>query len=152
MCVVVSVNASGKGPFSSLHARALCHATEVRERVERALLNAIGEAELSTSRTQGHHGNEILVIEAHLKGQGAERLLDKLPSVDLKDLMKTTESRMDDSCNLFIRIDKQKAFEGEVTLAQDDDAIAIRMKVAVFPAKKPAAVRAVRDFLGARGS
>ena len=132
-----------------MHARVLCHATEVRERVERAMLNAIGEAELEVTSTQGHHGNEILIIEAHLKGRRAGDLLGRLPSADLRRVIETASERIDDSCNLHIRIDKQKAFKGEVVLASDDDAIAIRMKVTAFPAKKPLAVQAATDFLAA---
>ena len=147
MRVPEPVNASGKVPFSSMHARVLCHATEVRERVERAMLNAMGEAELEVTSTQGHHGNEILVIEAHLKGQRAGDLLGKLSSADLRLVIETALGRMDDSCNLHIRIDKQKAFNGEVALASNDDAIAIRMKATAFPAKKPLAVQAATDFL-----
>lgn len=151
MSVHGSVNASRRTLFSSLHARVLCHATEVRERVERALLNVVGETELAAARTYGHHGNEILVIEARLKGQRADRILERLSPDDLREILDNAESRIDDSCNLFIRIDKQKAYEGEIALASDDDAIAIRMKVAAFPARKSIAVRAVADFLDAKG-
>ena len=147
MRVPESVNASGKAPFSSMHARVLCHATEVRERVERAMVNAIGEAELDVASTQGRHGNDIVVIEARLKGREAGDLLGRLPSADLRRVIETAGDRIDDSCNLHIRIDKQKAFKGEVVLAADDDAIAIRMKVTAFPAKKPLAVQAATDFL-----
>lgn len=145
------MNAAAKGPFGSVHARALCHATEERERVELAVLNTIGGVELETSRTHGHHGNEILVIEAHAKGsRHAEHLFDRLCTSDMEEILSTIEIRTDESCNLFIRIDKQRAFGGEVTLARDDDAVAVRIKVAVFPAKKPLAVEAVHDFLVSR--
>ncbi|UCE44776.1 MAG: hypothetical protein JSU93_05085 [Methanobacteriota archaeon] len=140
-----------KAPFTSLHARAYCHATEVRERVEQAVANAMGEVELVTSQTQGHHGNEILVIETHAKGgQQAELLLGKLSPSDLKELIDTIDNRIDESCNLFMRIDKQKAFDGEIALTRGGDAIAVRIKVAAYPAKKEAAAARAKDFLLAR--
>ena len=112
------------------------------------MANAIGEVELVTSQTQGHYGNQILVIETHAKGGlQAELLLGKLSSSDLNEMIDTIDNRMDESCNLFIRIDKQRAFNGEVALTRGDDAIAIRIKVAAYPAKKEAAARRARDFL-----
>jgi RNA binding exosome subunit len=139
-----------KGPFSHVHARALCHATENVESVKLAVQNAVGETDFEVTRTSGHHGNEILVIEAHLRGSkcGVE-LLGKLRPSDKGQVLDTLERRMDESCNLFLRLDKQKAFLGELTLAKNDDAVAIRMKVAAFPAKKETALRAIRDFLSA---
>jgi len=139
-----------KGPFLSVHARALCHATENVESVKSAVQNTVGETDFEVTRTSGHHGNEILVIEAHLRGGkcGIE-LLDKLSPSDKDEVLDTLERRMDESCNLFLRVDKQRAFLGELTLAQNDDAVAIRMKVAAFPAKRETALRAIRDFLSA---
>ena len=137
-----------KGPFSSVHARALCHATENVDSVKLAVQNTVGETDFEVTRTSGHHGNEIMVIEAHVRGGkcGIE-LLDKLSSSDKEKVLGTLERRVDESCNLFLRLDKQKAFLGELTLAQNDDAVAIRMKVAAFPAKKETALRAICDFL-----
>ncbi|HUV62183.1 MAG TPA: RNA-binding domain-containing protein [Thermoplasmata archaeon] len=133
-----------------MHARALCHATENVESVKSAVQNTVGETDFEVTRTSGHHGNEILVIEAHLRGGkcGIE-LLDKLSPSDKDEVLDTLERRMDESCNLFLRVDKQRAFLGELTLAQNDDAVAIRMKVAAFPAKRETALRAIRDFLSA---
>ncbi|UCE81010.1 MAG: hypothetical protein JSV94_00805 [Methanobacteriota archaeon] len=138
-------------PFASMRVRALCHATEMRERVEQAVLNAVGEVQLDVSRTQGHHGNEIFVIEARSKGsRHAKLLFERLNSSDKQEILDTIDSRIDESCRLFIRLDKQKAFEEEVTLARDDDAIAIRIKVAAFPARKPIAIRNVTEFVVSR--
>ena len=114
------------------------------------MINAIGEVELVASQTQGHHGNEILVIETHAKGgRQAELLFGKLSSSDLNEMIDTIDDRMDESCNLFIRIDKQRAFDGEVVLTRGDDVIAIRIKVAAYPAKKEAAARRAKDLLNA---
>ena len=137
-----------KGPFSSVHARALCHATEVLDRVERAVKNVVGEAELETRRTAGHHGNEILVVEAHSTDSGSvKHLFGKLSSEDRERLISTVDQRLDEACNLFLRIDKQAAFEGRVTLATSEDSVAVRLKVSAFPAKPEAAARVVTEFI-----
>ncbi len=131
-----------------MHVRALCHATESVERVKLAVQNAVGESAVDISRTSGHHGNEILVIEAHIDGaRPGIDLFGRFSPSDKDEVLNTLEKRVDESCNLFLRIDKQKAFLGETTLAHNDDAIAVRMKVTAFPARKEIALKAVREFL-----
>jgi RNA binding exosome subunit len=115
--------------------------------VKLAVLNVVGEVDLEVSRTSGHHGNAILIIEAHIgSGQPGIDLLARLVAGDRRSVLNTLEQRVDESCNLFLRLDKQKALIGEIALAHNDDAIAVRMKVTAFPARKETALRAVRDF------
>jgi RNA binding exosome subunit len=137
-----------KRPFSSLHARALCHATEVLDRVKQAVVNAISEVELDTKRTTGHHGNEILVVEAHTTdARAVTHLFENFSPSDRHVLLETLSSRLDGSCNLFLRIDKQSAFGGKVVLATTEDAIAIRLKVNAYPAKQEIAMDEAAGFL-----
>ena len=137
-----------KGPFSSLHARALCHATEVLDRVKQSVTNAVGEVDLETKRTAGHHGNEILVVEARSTDRrNVRHLFDKLPAVDREKLVSTIDRRLDESCNLFLRIDKQAAYEGRVALTTSEDSIALRLKVSAFPAKPEIAMEVVAAFI-----
>jgi len=131
-----------------MHVRALCHATEKLESVKQTVLNVIGEAELQVSHTSGHHGNEILIVEARVEdAQRGLELFHKLSDSDKEMVLNTLEKRVDESCNLFLRVDKQAAFRGKMTLAQNDDAIAVRMKVTAYPAKKEIVVRMLRDML-----
>ncbi len=139
---------SMRGPFSSLHARALCHATEAIDRVTQAVSNTIGEVELETKRTTGHHGNEIVVVEAHITDARAMmHLFESLPKNDIEQLSNTLAERLDDSCNLFLRVDKQSAYEGSIGLAMSDDVILIRLKVNAYPAKKEIAVQKTAEFI-----
>ncbi len=139
---------SMNGPFLSLHARALCHATEVPDRVKQAMLNTVGEVELETKRTAGHHGNEIVVVEAHSTDARVMRqLFESLPESDRELLSETLVHRIDESCNLFLRVDKQSAYDGMITLEKSNDVIAIRLKVSAYPAKKEIAVQKTAEFL-----
>lgn len=132
----------------SMHGRILCHATERLERVERALREVFGDSELEVRRTIGHHGNEIVVVEAVTSSMDlVTRLFSRLPTAELEAVVATLEDRIDDSCNLFVRLDKQCAFKGKVRLAGNDDVVAIRIKVRAFPAKKASAMKAVSDVL-----
>ena len=136
------------GAFSSMHGRVLCHTTERLDRVEKAIAEVFGGGELERKHTLGHHGNEIVVIETSTSSDDcALALFERLDSEELEALIETLEERIDESCNLFLRIDKQRAFLGELRLAEDDDVVAIRMKVRAFPAKKASAVKVVSELL-----
>ena len=137
-----------KGPFATLHARALCHATEVLDRVMQAVRTAVGDVELETTRTSGHHGNEIAVVEAHSADPETMRhVFQMLSPEDRAEILRTLPQRLDESCNLFIRVDKQEAFLGTLRLSSSEDVIAIRMKVTAYPAKKEVAEERVAEYL-----
>ncbi len=139
---------SMRGPFSSLHARALCHATEALDRVKQAVLNTVGEVELETKRTAGHHGNKIVVVEAHTSDARAmKHLFESLPENDRELLTDTLSQRLDESCNLFLRVDKQSAYDGRIVLARSDDVIAVRLKVNAYPARKTIAAEKTAEFI-----
>ena len=122
--------------LSSLHARTICHATEDRAKVELALRTVVGDAPVEVSRTEGHFGNAIEVLESVLDDEA--RILDvlgRMTAEDLREVSSTISSRMDDSCHMFLRFDKQRAFAGELRLGGGEDVIALRIKVRAFPAK-----------------
>lgn len=137
-----------KGPFQGLHARTLCHATEDLEKVKMAVTNAIGTEEIAVSRTVGVHGNPITVLEALIEDEGAiYRFFEKLSTNDLDEIVRTIDSRMDDKCAVFIRVDKQAAFVGDIRLGRNDDVIMVRLRVRAFPAKRPIASAIVTGFI-----
>ena len=137
-----------KKPFAVLHARTFCHATEDFERVKSALENAVGKSETKISKTEGHHGNPIVIIETAVEGMdGIDMFFSKLSRTDVGELLSSLSSRIDDSCDLFVRIDKQAAFKDEIRLGRDDDVISVRIRVRSFPAKREAAYMIVREYL-----
>jgi RNA binding exosome subunit len=128
--------------FRGLHARAFVHATEVRERVEQALRNVVGEGPITSTETEGVHGNAITILEV-----GVPEMFSRLSEDDLRTLLHTLDSRIDEGCNLFIKLDKQSAFLGEARLGKGDDVVSIRIRVAAFPAHQEVAVGVVREAL-----
>lgn len=134
--------------FSSLHARALSHATEDPKKVERAMLNVFGDIELRTTRTEGHHGNPILVIEAHIADMRTiDGFFRRLTEEDVELLASTLARRIDEGCSLYLKLDKQRAFLGEIRLGSGDDVISVRAKVRAFPARCEVAQVAVLGYL-----
>jgi RNA binding exosome subunit len=137
-----------KKTFSHMHARALSHATERLDRVEQAMRTVVGDIDIQRTHTTGHHGNEIVVLEARSMDAAAiEDLFRRLPQDDLAELRRTSDARIDPSCVFHMRVDKQEAYAGDVRLAETDDAIALRLKVRSYPAKEEVAKRLVAEFL-----
>jgi RNA binding exosome subunit len=125
-----------------------CHATEDLEKVQRALLNTIGDAEVQITRTEGHHGNPITIVEASVESiEEISRFFDKLAPDDLRFILDTLSIRVDEGCNLFIKIDKQAAYEERIRLGSNEDIISIRLKVIAFPAKCEIAQGTTRTFI-----
>lgn len=134
--------------FSVLHARALAHATEDLGKVKAAMTNAIGNAQIVVSHTQGHHGNPIAVLEATVHNAGdIHSFFERFEEVDLLALIDSLERRIDDGCNLFIKIDKQEAYAGKIRLGRGDDVISVRIRAVVFPPKRDAVKEALLAYL-----
>ena len=134
--------------FASMHARAICHATEELDRVERAIRSVVGDAELQVARTEGVHGNEIRVIQADVEEVAAIRaFFDRLSTEALREIQDSLDQRIDEERNLFLRVEKQPAMVGEIRLGTGDDVVSIRLRVIAYPAKKEVAVGVVRKYI-----
>ncbi|MCE8423070.1 MAG: hypothetical protein J5U17_02270 [Candidatus Methanoperedens sp.] len=123
----------------NINFRTIVSATESEDRVRSALSNFLFDNEIDVVNTEGHFGNRISILQARLKGrkciQFIELLNSNLPSNDLDRLKNELEERMDDECNLHIRLDKQAAFQGMVKLAASSDTIDAQIKIKAYPAR-----------------
>lgn len=137
-----------KKTFIGIHARALSHATEDLEKVKRAFLNSVGNLGLRISKTEGHHGNPIIVLEGESReGRAISDFFARLDDQDLHTILNTIDARTDDGCNLFLRIDKQDAFDEKVHLTDGEDAISVRIRVGAFPSRCEVAKELVKTYL-----
>lgn len=118
----------------SLEVSAIVHATEDEGKVIRALMNALPEAaarrlSIKRGRYSGHHGNPITFLRANLRGphpkEALRHVLANLPDEDRKALYSGLGGYVDESGNLYIRLDKQRAYLNELRLSQADP---IRLK------------------------
>lgn len=138
--------------FHYVHFRAFAHATEDPEKVKQAIREAAGvKAEIRETIVEGSHKNEIRILEAELKGRPAiDALFAKLAKDDptaVPALRRQMDTRLDDDQGFFFRLAKQSAFLGALKIANDDDAIQVRAKVASFPARRDAAQRILDAYL-----
>ena len=147
-------------PFIDIiEARAYSRATEVVARVQQAVLTLFPDdvrnrIRHQTTKTEGHNQNPITVLSALLKGNNAcehtlSHLLRALSSEEAKAILESLDQRLDETCTLFLRIDKQEAYLGRVKLATGPDVISIQYHIRNYPRCTPDDVRQfIGDILG----
>ncbi|MGQ9641686.1 MAG: RNA-binding domain-containing protein [Candidatus Bathycorpusculaceae bacterium] len=119
---------ASKAPIAYIDIRVFAHATEDADKVLKALYNVLPEAAVDTvifkkRSLTGHHGNPIILFEARLKGELAQEFFEKLSTglgVLDKEQLSSEIRRHIENGNLYIRLDKQSAYLGEVKLYQTD--------------------------------
>ena len=132
-------------PFHYVDLRTFCYATEDEKRVEQALRTFLPEEfEVDRVVNEGHHGDRIVVLSARVENADGVRhvlaAIANLPNLDR--VVDELDERVDDNNSLFLRLDKQAAFKGEVRLGPG---ITLRGKVEAYPAKHEAAVANARE-------
>ena len=134
-------------PFHYVDLRAFSYATEDEKRVESALRTYLPEeTELDRQVTTGHHGDRIVVRSARLENADDVRhVLDRLVTLpDYETFLDELDERVAEDCSLYLTLDKQAAFGGEV---RQGDGITLRGKVEAYPAKRESAVENAREAL-----
>lgn len=132
-------------PFHYVDVRAFCYATEDERRVETALRTLLpDDVGIEREESEGYHGDRIVVRSARVENaDGVRHVLSRLASApDFDRLLDELDERIDENCSLFVRLDKQAAFRGEVRLGRG---ITLRAKVEAYPAKQEKAVENARE-------
>ena len=120
---------SSKPPIGYIDVRVFAHATEDSDKVIAAIRNLLpselGESVIfQKTRLTGHHGNPIILFETKLADkQVLPTVLKKigagLTSFDKEQLNDNMKLHLEKR-NLYLRFDKQFAFQGEVRFSQND--------------------------------
>ena len=120
---------SSKPPIGYIAVRVFAHATEDPEKVLTAVRNILPE-ELSenavfqkTSLT-GHHGNPITLFKTKLTDKQAlptalQKIGAGLTALDKETLERDMKLHLEKG-NLYLRFDKQSAYQSEVRFSQND--------------------------------
>ncbi len=140
-----------RGKIEWIKVSAVVHSTEDREKVGEAIATLFPfEFEILVSKAKGHYGNPMEYLEVEIKRSGEikkfwRNLIDLLG--EQKELLvESIEERIDGQNVLHIRIDKQKAYLGEVRLAEGGDTIAVKVKLVTYPAKREAIVEFAKEL------
>ena len=139
----------GNSKFSAAEINLVLHATEDEDKVLKAIEDVllVPSERFSSSPSQGHYKNKILLQKAILSSQEAgslaKRVISLLNSADRENLSRLVQEHSDEKGNLYIRLDKQRMCQGKVLLSETD-AIRIRFK----PVKRYKPSRAIQDYEG----
>ncbi len=131
---------------------AVVYSTEDKEKVGEAMATLFPfEFEIMVSEAKGHYGNPLLYLEVEIskKRQIKEfwNYLMELLGDQRRFLVNMLEEKIDDQGVLHIRIDKQKAYLGEVELTEGGDAIVVRTKIVTYPAKREKIIEVAKQLI-----
>lgn len=136
--------AASKGGPVRLNAQASVQATEDVEKVRVAMENIFpqelrSKLKFKTSKLRGHYHNPIIRIEIQLVQpalveQTLIALGSRLSAEDREQIAKTFESRIDRKGRLFLRVDKQEAYQGLARIINRGDSIRLVIR---FSGRKP---------------
>ncbi|NLX47096.1 MAG: hypothetical protein GXY70_02835 [Euryarchaeota archaeon] len=128
--------------------RTFCQATEVEERVRKAMTFAVGIEDIKVKHSEGYHGNKILIMTCTVSRKADIRaFFRRLSKDDLALLLDSVDQRMDDDGQLFFRLDKQKAFLEELVISSGDDCVHVRAKVESYPKRREKALENAKFML-----
>jgi RNA binding exosome subunit len=123
-------------PIAYVDIRFCAHATEDIDKVMQAVQNVLPseqneEIVFNRSNCEGHYGNSITFFETRVKNKEiikvlVENLSASLSSLD-KDELGRTINRCVEKGSLYLRIDKQAAFQGKIKFVTSDP-IRIRIR------------------------
>lgn len=140
----------------SIALRATAQATEDPEKV-RSVLNSFlppcddRDSPVHETLVEGYYGNPIIVMEAEVKKKKdcqyiSDHIRQNLGAAARERLINELPQRIDENCTLFIRFDKQEAYQGRLVIASSSDAVLLRMKIEVYPARREAAIDAAGEM------
>lgn len=142
---------------SSVYIEAYCHATEDVENVETAIMNMIppslrNKVKISRDVLRGYYGNPIIVLRVKIRNSSHALMTTKFLSnlmtkYDRKRIRDTLALRLNGLKNLYIRVDKQKAYRGIARVAEHDDVIKIRISIS----SRARSINEIKDILKSIG-
>jgi len=108
--------------------------------------------DLKKSSATGFGQRQIIIFEAELgKDRHINAFLKSLNekfNEQQKSVLLGQDNRLDDECNFFFRLDKQKLLSNEYWITDRGDCYHIRISVAAFPKKKERAREVVKKIFG----
>jgi RNA binding exosome subunit len=134
--------------------RTQAHATEDVSRVRTALENVLPlNTPIEEEETKGYFNNPITIFHARIEKKVAEKYMEflrtRLPEPDLNELVNELPERVSEACDFYFKLSKQDAYLGEVRTSYAEDIIAIRARIAAYPAKKELALETLKEYLHA---
>jgi RNA binding exosome subunit len=130
--------------------RAFVYGTENKEKVLESINTLFPNSSPQCEATEGYYKNPVLILYNKIdKKSDIKDFIGKLSSMNdptKKRILYQLEDKMDDSGNLFLRFDKQRAYKGDFKVVEHGDSIHLKIKIAAYPAKKKVALKIARKL------
>ncbi|MDD1775388.1 MAG: RNA-binding protein [Methanobacterium sp.] len=128
--------------------RTFVYGTENEEKVKTAIKTLFPKSSPQREETEGYYKNLVLILTDKIeKNKDIKDFIAR--SQNLSDqILPDLDRKMDDKGNLFLRFDKQKAYQGELEIVEHGDSIHLKIKLAAYPAKKEPALKLAREIWG----
>ena len=133
--------------FSTAEISIIIHATENQDKILQSINDVlyISPDRFSSTSSEGHWGNKILLLTAVIGSTEASSLiatlLSKLNKIDRHSLADFFDNYIDEKGNLYIRLDKQRVCQGRTSLS-DNDSIRIRLR----PVRRYRPTKTLEDY------
>ncbi|MEA2054419.1 MAG: RNA-binding domain-containing protein [Candidatus Thermoplasmatota archaeon] len=132
-----------EAPFHYILLRTFCYSTESENKVREAILFiAYGkndaEEKIEEHVLEGYFGDKIKIMK--LKIENARTIknfcLRVLPMLDIKKI----DESIDEDCSFHLKFSKEKALDGFIALAEDNNAVSLKGKIRVYPSCRESAI------------
>ncbi len=144
--------------FHSIKLTVFCKPEDDEEKIKQALVSLVPfdfekeKIELKSQKADIILDRKITILEVTLQKQRYtqaffEYLMSKLDDRQRKILVEQKESRLDDTADFFIRLDKEYLLENKFVLTDDGNCFHIRISIAAYPAKKEVAMKILDKIL-----
>jgi RNA binding exosome subunit len=126
--------------------RTFLYGTEDEEKVMTAISYLFSNSLPEKTINEDYFGNPIIVLTDKITKKRTNKdivtfLNENLSDEDKTIIKKELSRRMDEKGNLFLRFDKQSAYENILKLTYSGDAIHVKIKIASYPASKDNAIK-----------
>ena len=131
--------------------RTFVYGTEDEEKVMTAVSYLFSNSLPDKSINEDHFGNKIIVLTDKLTKKRTNKefisfLNDNLSNEDKEIIKEELNRRIDEKGNLFLRFDKQLAYDEKLKLTYSGAAIHVRIKIASYPVSKENAVKVAKKI------
>jgi hypothetical protein len=132
------------------------HATEDLDKVKQAVLfllpeNLRSKIKLKMKKAQGHWNNPIHLIEAKYSDAEDNMLILKYLFKSLNDenkyVLREGLDRRIDKSHLYLRFDKQAAFNNHLKIKDEDDVIRLKVTFIIYPSPTRNKIKSICENL-----
>jgi hypothetical protein len=131
--------------------RTFVYGTEDEEKVVSALNHIFPSVLPKRDVNEDSYGNKIIVLTNKVTKKRMIKdivsfLNENLSDKDKATIKKELNRRVDEKGNLFLRFDKQAAYDKTLKLSYSGDVIHVRIKIASYPVSKENALKVAHEF------